>query len=115
MNEDMATWLMLRYCPNICLEGVNRTNLSRWRICIQSSTAKVHRSQWMRNVCNTYHARQDQTVVTKPHEKRPVEYRDRSEDNIKINLQAVVKVWNGLAMGQITPFSEQSNEQFRIP
>ena len=54
-------------------------------------------------------------MVTKPHEKRPVEYRDRSEDNIKINLQAVVKVWNGLAMGQITPFSEQSNEQFRIP
>jgi len=34
----------------------------------------------MRNVCNTYHARQDQTVVKKPHEKIPVGCRDRSED-----------------------------------
>lgn len=102
---------MLRYYHNICLEVLNRTNLSRWRICIQSSTARVHRSQWMRNVCNTHHARQDQTVVRKPPENRPVGYRDRSEDNIKINLQAVAKVWTGLTTGQITPSSEQSNEQ----
>lgn len=40
---------------------------------------------------------------------------ERKMLNVKINLQAVVKVWTGLAMGQITHFSEQSNEQFQIP
>ena len=50
-------------------------------------------------------------MVRKPPENRPVGYRDRSEDNIKINLQAVAKVWTGLTMGQITPSSEQSNKQ----
>ena len=54
-------------------------------------------------------------MVRKAHEKRPIGCRDRSEENVKINVQAVVKVWTGLTMGQITPFSEQSNEQFQIP
>jgi len=84
----MATRLTLRYYPNICLEWLNRTSLSRCRIYIQSSTARVQRSQLMRNVCNTYHARQDQIVVRKPNRKRLVGCRDRSEDNIKMNLQA---------------------------